>query len=212
MTFLSKLFGKKSKPNLIEKEQQPIDRDGLLFFKKGQQSYLNRQTEEALLYLEKSFKSGFGERFPSEENNLHDMLAFCLQELDYHYDAINHFDKSIALGDCNKYFSRSISKGAVLDYEGEIADLEKAIELSKIHTVINREYNEEARKQGYMNGAAGIFEVRLAMANITLDSEIKDKQRIENAGTSEKKQFWQDMFDERRVKKLSQVKKRNHFK
>ena len=213
MTFLSKLFGNKKAPELSieEKEQQKRKWDGFDFFQKGQECYLNRQTEEALLYLDKAFESGFTENFASEASNLYDMRAACLQEMGYDYDAIKNLDKSIALSpnDCNKYFSRSISKGAILDYESEVADLEKAIELSKMDTALNREYNDEARKQGYKNGAAGMFEARLLMAKMNLETEMDDRNRIEKAASQKDKQFWQQMYDEKRSKRLSRIKKRS---
>jgi tetratricopeptide (TPR) repeat protein len=212
MNWLAKLLGKKKTPELSAEEKEKSKRkwDGFDFFQKGRECYLNRQTEEALMNLDKAFENGFAENFPTEATNLYDMRAGCLQELGYDYDAINDFDKSIALSpnDCNKYFSRSISKGAILDLEGAVADLEKAIELSKIDNELNREYNDEAQKQGYKNGAAGMFVMRLAMAKMDLDSEIKDRESIENATTPKEKEFWQNTYDERREKRLSRTKKR----
>ena len=212
MSLLSKLFSKKSSPELSteEKEQQKKKREGFDFFQKGQECYINRQTEEALLHLDKAFENCFIENFSTEATNFYDMRAGCLQELGYDYDAINDFDKSIALSpnDCNKYFSRSMSKGAILDFSGEIKDLEKAIELSKIDNVLNREYNDEANKQGYKSGVAGMFEMNLVRTKMNLDTEISDRKRIEDATTPKDKQFWQEMYDEKRAKRLSRIKKR----
>ena len=212
MNWLAKLLGKKKTPELSaeEKEQSQKKWDGFDFFQKGQDCYFNRQTNEALSYFEKAFEYGFAETFPSEATKLYDLRAGCLQELNFHYDAINDFDKSIILSsnDCNKYFSRSTSKGAILDFEGAVADLEKAIELSKIDNELNREYNDEAQKQGYKNGAAGMFVMRLAMAKMDLDSEVKDRGEIENAATPKDKEFWQNTYDEKREKRLGRIKRR----
>lgn len=119
MSLLSKLFGKKKTPEFSaeEKEQQKKKWDGFDFFQKGEECYLNKQTEEALMYFDKAFENGFTDYFLSGATNLYDLRARCLQELGYDYDAINDFDNSIELSsnDCNKYFSRSISKGTVLE-------------------------------------------------------------------------------------------------
>ena len=211
MNWLAKLLGKKKAPELSaeEKEESQKKWDSFDFFQKGQDSYFSRQTNEALSYFDKAFEYGFAENFPSEATKIYDFRAGCLQELDFHYDAINDFDKSILLSsnDCNKFFSRSVSKGAVLDFEGEVADLERAIELSKVDNELNREYNDEAQKQGYKN-VAGMYQMRLVMAKMNLDSEIKDRESIENATTPKEKEFWQNSYDEKRKKRLSLIKRR----
>ena len=211
MNWLAKLLGKKKTPELSaeEKEQSKRKWDGFDFFQKGQDCYLKRQSDDALSYFDKALENNFIENFPTETTKLFDMRGGCLQELSYDYDAINDFDRSISLSsnDCNKFFSRSVSKGAVLDFEGEVADLERAIELSKIDNELNREYNDEAQKQGYKN-VAGMYQMRLVMAKMNLDSEIKDRESIENATTPKEKEFWQNTYDESREKRLSRIKKR----
>ncbi|MVN21839.1 hypothetical protein [Mucilaginibacter arboris] len=213
MTWLSELFGKKKERELSLEEKEQLKRkwDRFDLFQKGKDCYLKRQTDDALLYFDKALEYNFIENFPTEVTKLFGMRGCCLQELDYDYDAINNFDKSITLAsnDCNKYFSRSVSKGAILDFEGEIADIEKAIELSKIDNLLNREYNDEAQKQGYKNGVAGLFEMRLVGARMKLETELNDRKRIENASTLKDKLFWQEMFDEKKAKMLSRIKKRN---
>lgn len=211
MNWLAKLLGKKKTPELSaeEKEQSQKKWDGFDFFQKGQDCYFNRKTNEALSYFDKAFEYGFAESFPSDAPKLYDLRAGCLQELDFHYDAISDFDKSISLSsnDCNKFFSRSVSKDAVLDFVGEIADLERAIELSKKNNELNREYNDEAQKQGYKNVAA-MYQPRLVLARMNLDLEIKSRERIENATTPTEKEFWQMSYDERKEKRLRRIKKR----
>ncbi len=210
LSWLSNLFSKKKAPELYPEEQALSKRkwDGFDFFSKGQDCYLNRQTSEALTYFDKAIEYGFEEYFSCEAPKLYDLRAGCLQILKYHYDAINDFDKSISIepNDCNKYFSRSVSKGFILDFEGEIADLEIAIQHSKIDNFLNREYNDEARKQGHKNGAAGIFEIRLLIAKMKLESEIKSREQIKNAKTPSEKEFYQKIYDERREERLSQIK------
>ena len=212
MNLLSKLFSKKSSPKLgnEEKELMKLKWAGFEFFQKGQECYFNRQPEEGLLYLDKAFESGFISNFPTEANSIYNIRGACLQKIGYDYEAINDFDNSIALSpnDCNKYFSRSISKGAILDFEGEIADLQKAIELSKIDNTLNKEYNDEARIKGYTNGAADMFDMPLIRAKMNLDEEISEKKRIENATDSKDKLYWEELYNERREKKLSRIKRR----
>lgn len=211
MTLFSKLFGKKKKPELSieEREHQKKKWDGFDFFENGKQCYLDRQTEEALGYFDKAVANGFVENFSTEASKLYDMRAGCLQELGYAFDAINDFDKSIQISsnDCNKYFSRSLSKGAILDYEGEVTDLKKAIELAKIDTALNREYNDEAQKQGYKN-VKGMFEARLLMAQMKLEEDVEDRKRIESATTPKDKQFWQERYDNKQSKLSSRIKRR----
>lgn len=213
MSWLSNLFSKNKTPEFSPEEQALSKRkwDGFDFFSKGKNCYLNRQTSEALSYLDRALEYGFEENFSYDASKLYDLRAGCLQELEYHYDAINDFDKSISLepNDCNKYFLRSISKGAILDCEGEVADLEKAIQLSKVDNALNREYNDAARIQGHKNGAAGMFEMTLLMAKMNLDSEIKSKEQVENAKTPSDKEFWQKMYNERREMRLSRIKRRS---
>lgn len=212
MSLLSKLFGKKSSPELSTEEKELLKRkwDGFDFFKKGKECYFNRETEEGLLYLDKAFESDFIANFPTEATSIYDIRGACLQKIGYDYEAINDFDNSIALSpnDCNKYFSRSVSKGGILDFEGEIADLQKAIELSKIDNTLNREYNDEAQKNGYTNGVADMFEMRIMGAQISVDEEIYYKKKIEDASSSKDKLYWEELYNERREKKLSRIKKR----
>ncbi len=89
----------------------------------------------------------------------------------YDYDAIEDFGKAISAypSDCNLYFSRSISKSAILDFNGEIDDIERAISLSTIDNELNNTYNDEAKQKGY-NNSASFFRTRLTMAKMNLDS------------------------------------------
>ena len=45
----------------------------------------------------------------------------------------------------------------MLDYEGAIRDIKKAIELSKIDNNQNRIYNENATYNGFKNGVLGMY-------------------------------------------------------
>ena len=128
----------------------------------------------------------------------------------YDYDAIDDFDESILLSpnDCNKYFSRSLSKLALLHYQGAISDIEQAIEISKIDNEHNRIFNDQAYEQGYTNGAADFYRIYLQRAKMDLDSELENIKTIENATSKEEKKYRQEMYDEKREKKLNRIKRR----
>ena len=112
MNWFSNLF--KKKPS----DASPSDRrwlEGYRSFEKGKQFYLDRQTNEALQHFDIAIENGY-------EGDVYDLRAACLQALGYDYDAIEDFNKAISLSpnDCNKYFSRSVSKRSILDFEGEL--------------------------------------------------------------------------------------------
>jgi|GEM_PF-2006939 len=211
MSIFLRLFGKKSSEFSAENEElQKIKWNIYDFFLKGQDCYIQGQDEEALQFFDKAFEHKFLDHFSTKAADIYEMRAGSLQKLDYHYDAIKDFDKSISLlpNDCNKYFSRSISKGAILDFDGQIVDLETAIELSKIDNSLNKEYNDEAHKQEYRNGVVGMFEPQVIRAKMNQDQERSLKDRIKSATSSEQQQFRQDEYDKNRTKRLGRIKKR----
>jgi tetratricopeptide (TPR) repeat protein len=211
MDLLSKLFGNKKKPEpSAEETQQNKKRESFDFFQKGKEFYFSQRKEAALLHFDKAFESDFIENFPTDAITFYDLRASCLQALGYDYDAIDDFDKSILLApdDCNKYFSRSLSKLAILDYQGAISDIEQAIEVSKIDNEHNRMFNDQAHEQGYKNGAADFYWTYLQRAKMDLESESEYIKTIENAASKEEKQYRQEMYDERRENKLKRVIRR----
>ena len=201
MNLLAKLFGTKKNSELSfeEKEQQKRTRDGFDFFQKGHE-----------FYFDKAFESGFVENFPDDASNFYDLRAACLQEFGYDYDAIDDFDISIKLSpnDCNKYFSRSISKNAVLDYEGAILYLQKAIEVSVLDNEHNKTFNEQALEQGFQGGACEYYQLSLVRARMYLEEDLQSVQRIKDSSSQNDKQFWQDLYDQRKNKKLNRIKRR----
>lgn len=176
----------------------------------AQDCFVNRRTSEALVYLDKAIEHGCEQEISSESYNLFDLRARCLQGLRFHYDAIKDFDKSISSepNDCNMYFSRSVSKAAILDFEGEIADLEKAIQLSIANNTINEGYNRQAQEQGFESGVVEMFELRLVSAKSNLASHLRSLEQIQNATTPESKEFWQNKFNERRDRRLQGIYRR----
>jgi tetratricopeptide (TPR) repeat protein len=211
MNWSPKLFIKKVARNLnIDNQESTRKRQSFDYFETGKESYFNKEMNEALLCFDKAFECGFIEYYQNLAAIFYDFRASCLQGLMFHYDAINDYNKSISLlkNDCNTFFSRSISKMAVLDYEGAISDLEKAIELSKLADQQNKEYNNVAREQGFENGASDFYEIRLEMARTDLKFELESKQKTENASSENEKQYRQEIYDKNRLKKLSRIKRR----
>lgn len=53
----------------------------------------------------------------------------CLQRMNFHYNAIEDFDKAIETNplEFSNYYSRAVSKKAILDFTGQIEDLHNAI-------------------------------------------------------------------------------------
>ena len=210
MSWLSNFLKKKENEvtSTINNSESHTKWEGYELFEMGKQCYINGQANEALNYFDLAVENGFEENFKFDTWKLYDMRAACLQELEYHYDAIKDFNKTISLspGDCNKYFSRSISKGAILDFEGEIADLMRAIELSKENTEQNRVYNNAAKKMGH-SSATGMYQFSLIRAEMELKSETREKERILNA-PPERKEEMEKMAQEWKDRRLQGVKKR----
>jgi tetratricopeptide (TPR) repeat protein len=150
MSLYSKIFAKKRIQELPTKEKTELTNRCETFglFQQAKECYFKRQrVQEALVYFNRAFENGFINYFPGEAANFYEFRGICLQELDYDLDAINDFDKAIILSpnDCNKYFLREVSKNKILDIEGAMTDLEKAIELFKIDHALHKKYNGHAQ-------------------------------------------------------------------
>jgi tetratricopeptide (TPR) repeat protein len=158
--FQKKIFQKVKSGSLL--------RDGQYFFEKGKKFYFEKNLNRALCNFDLAIENGI-------EKEVYELRGRCLQELNYEYDAIEDFNKAIILSpsDCNIYLARSISKHSILDFEGEINDLEKAICLSKVENDLNKGYYAEAIKMGY-NSVESLFHARLVGAQIDLESKINN--------------------------------------
>ena len=101
----------------------------------GQPWLIGRLTNE-YIDLDKAINCGIIEAYGDR--------AFTLQLLNFHYDAIDDFNKAIEECNCfdsNLYFGRANSKQGIEDYDGAISDLTKALEYSKDDNERNREYS-----------------------------------------------------------------------
>jgi tetratricopeptide (TPR) repeat protein len=102
-----------------------------------------------------------------------------LQALGYEYNAIEDFTKAIEFSpnNCNLFYMRALSKDVILDYEGEIKDIEKAIELSKQDTIMNRQYNESAINNGFTTGVIGMYKIALFRVKSRLEFDKRDTEK-----------------------------------
>jgi tetratricopeptide (TPR) repeat protein len=147
--WLTSLFSSKSR---IDQPKQSNFMDGWSAYQRGKELLLIKEkakenNEEALLLFDKAIECGINDAFFER--------AFCLQGLDYHYDAVEDFNQAIlnVKEDANLYFSRGHSKKIIADYEGAISDLKKAVELSELPTRLNEEYNDEMIKLGWKSAS-----------------------------------------------------------
>ncbi len=119
---LEKIRGKFSKSNVSTES---------VHFEKGKELYFADQFQEAIIHLDNAIISG-------THHEAYKLKGNCLQKLDYHYNAIEDFDKAIEANplDFSNYYSRAISKKAILDFTGQIEDLHNAIYYYKKNTIL----------------------------------------------------------------------------
>jgi tetratricopeptide (TPR) repeat protein len=89
---------------------------------KGKQLFLSSKFDEALYHLDNALNSGFN-------STVYELRARCFQKLNYHYKAIEDFDKVIEDNplEFSYYYNRAISKNAISDLSGQIEDLHNCI-------------------------------------------------------------------------------------
>ncbi|KRD10338.1 hypothetical protein ASE21_11545 [Flavobacterium sp. Root901] len=115
VTLQTKIKGRFFKSNLKE-----------VNLEKGKQLYLTSRFKEAILHLDNAANSEF-------DSTVYELRASCFQKLDYHYKAIEDFDKVIEFNplEFSYYYSRAVSKKAVFDFTGQIEDLHNCIHYYK---------------------------------------------------------------------------------
>ena len=106
----------KSKVSEQNPEQDTAD------LEKGKQLYLSSRFNEALSYLDNAVNAGFN-------STVYELRARCFQKLNYHYKAIEDFDRVIEDNplEFSYYYSRAVSKNAISDIGGQIEDLHNCI-------------------------------------------------------------------------------------
>ncbi|WP_153796203.1 tetratricopeptide repeat protein [Foetidibacter luteolus] len=118
-----------------------------LFVKQGKNT-------EALLLLDEAIERGIDYALADR--------AFCLQELELHYDAIEDFNNAIAVfpKDANLYYGRGHSRMILTEYDNAIADLKKAIEFSHSSNSMHEQYNDDIVGKGW-NSLQEFYEFQL---------------------------------------------------
>jgi tetratricopeptide (TPR) repeat protein len=171
MKWLSFFFKKKTSE--YHSDKSDLEWDAFICYARGKKHFLASEFEEALELFDKALEKGF------EKENIFELRGLCLQSLGYEFDAIQNFNNAIMLSpdNCHLYYNRALSKDVILDYEGEIEDIEKAIELAKIDSYLNRQYNKDAITNGYQNGIIGMYEIGLFGAKSRHEFEIKEREK-----------------------------------
>ncbi len=104
------------------KFSKPTPVQNLIDLEKGKQLYLASKFHDAVFYLDSAVNAGF-------DIAVYELRAKCFQKLNYHYKAIEDFDKVIEDNPSKflNYYRRAISKNAILDLQGQIEDLHNCI-------------------------------------------------------------------------------------
>lgn len=98
LVFIGDEFLTRRKPQDIPEEKRILF-EGYDFYELGKSHFLKKEFDKAITYLDKAIERGVTELSFS-------LRAECLQELDYHLDAIDDFDIAISMdkNDCNLFF------------------------------------------------------------------------------------------------------------
>ncbi len=182
MSFLETLFGKKEGP--VEAEKRKRWMDGHAHFKQAKLHYIHKEPLKSIQTANLAFACGF------TTPELYAIRGSALQQLEWHYDAIDDFDKLCALEpeDCNNFFQRAMSKVSVGDQVGFLKDVEEAIRLSQIDSPSTRFHNAGAREMG-RDSVTTMYQFQLRMGSDMPDfvrqkrKEAAEKRgRIGNSG------------------------------
>jgi len=153
--------------------------EGFAHLEKGKQLYLSNKFQDALLYLDSAINLGF-------DNGVYIVRGNCLQKLDYHYNAIEDFDKAIEMNplEFSIYYSRAISKKAILDFTGQIEDLHNAIHYYKkklnIENHILKAFETDllTAKMNIDGIRQNMYEARKILPSIEIKALIKDSLHL----------------------------------
>jgi tetratricopeptide (TPR) repeat protein len=142
-----------SKSNLNEGQEN---------LEKGKKLYLSNQIQAALSHLDQAINLGF-------DTDAYEIRGNCFQKLDYHYKAIDDYDKAIEINplEFSYYYSRAISKKAILDINGQIEDLHNAIYYYK-------------RNKNTENNLLKTFETDLLIAKTYIESLKQNINELQN--------------------------------
>jgi tetratricopeptide (TPR) repeat protein len=126
-----------------------------------QESKLSK-IKEALKYFDEAIRSGLVEptifSYGFNESEVYRLRGDCLNDLGYFFEALEDYNKAIERNPkkgiaCN-YYTRSLIKDSLFDYEGSLADLREAIRLSKLDNDDNAYWNNYAKSTGFSSQTA----------------------------------------------------------
>src|SRR5947209_3017128 len=119
------IFGGKPKPSPEEQEATRRFCEGAERYLEGRRHREGKRWPEALNCLDVAIERGF------DRDDIFVSRAACLQALGFDLDAIDDFNKAIALepDDCNLYFMRGLSLREVCRYRDADEDFRTAVAL-----------------------------------------------------------------------------------
>ncbi len=170
--FISNLF--KSKPKLTNEEPGELYQ-AWTAYEKANELFDSKLPEEALQYYDMAIHPLLKEAYCHR--------AFCLQALNYHYDAIEDFNKAIIAfeSDANLYYGRACSYMALDEYEIAEPDLKMAIRLSQQDTELNRHRNKLAKSMNWSSAVsiyiAGLKDCLQMISLFSDNPEVKEKMK-----------------------------------
>ncbi|RUT72093.1 hypothetical protein D0817_00250 [Flavobacterium cupreum] len=105
-----------------ERFSQSAKNPSVAHLEKAKMLFKSNRLQEALTHFDQAILAGF-------EYGVYELRGRCLQKLDYHYKAIDDFDKAIESDPLqfSMYYARAVSKKAILDFTGHLEDLHNAI-------------------------------------------------------------------------------------
>lgn len=132
---------------------------------KGNDFFLKKQMQDALECFDEAIERGH-----IDVADIYNNRAVCLQSLGYDLDAIDDFDRAIALQPENSFaFSqRSLSKNASGDLRGCVSDLQEAIRLADFDNRYTRFSDAYFRETGFKD-SAHYYHSQMVRAKIQLD-------------------------------------------
>jgi tetratricopeptide (TPR) repeat protein len=144
-----------------------LEWDAFMFCARGKKHFFKSEFDEALELFDKAIEKGY------EKKDIFEFRGMCLQSLGYEFDAIEDFNKAIIIAPNNHHihYNRALSKETIFDYKGAVEDIEKAIELAKKDTPINKPHSE--------NAIIRMYKTTLIVAKSKLEFEISEKERLQ---------------------------------
>ncbi len=183
-----KSFRKRAAQRLENEQIAQRWRDGFNAFQKGKDFYFKKRIPEALDCFDEAIDCGY-----VDDADVYGMRGGCLQTLKFDLDAIDDFDKAIALepANCVTYFQRSLSEGATGDQHGRVSDLQEAIRRARVDNAYTRSDDAYVRELGF-GSCAEYYEMQLGLAKL----DLKFLEENSNLAVSSNS-YYQEYFKEK---------------